>query len=92
MRKGLLTQSQIKEIIMDWTLIILFCWIVIGVFNYGMTFGHFQNTFPTLAPIFRQGDICLGLFMGIMGPISLLAFLVLKISGTDLKLKNIKFY
>jgi len=77
---------------MGWILIIVVCWIVIGVFNYGMAFGHFQNTFPTLAPIFYRSDILFSLFLGIVGPIGLIAFLVLKISGTDLKLKNIKFY
>lgn len=79
---------------MSW---ILICWIVIGVFNYGMTFGHFQNSFPTLADIHRTEDIIFGIFCGIIGPIMLLVFLVIKSleswrGSSKLRLKNIKFY
>jgi len=77
---------------MSWVLIILLCWVVIGIFNYGMLFGHFQNTFPTLAPIFRWGNICFGLFFAALGPIGLIALLILKLFGINLELKNIKFY
>lgn len=80
---------------MSW---ILICWIVIGVFNYGMTFGHFQNSFPTLADIHRTEDIIFGIFCGIIGPIMLIAFLIIKglelcgLSSYKLRLRNIKFW
>ena len=80
---------------MSW---ILICWIVIGVFNYGMIFGHFPNTFPNIADIFRTEDIIFGIFCGIVGPIMLLAFLIIKclelcgFSNYKLRLRNIKFY
>lgn len=73
-------------------MIIFLCWIIIGVFNYGMTFGHFQNTFPTIAKIFHKNDICFGLFMGVLGPIGLITFPIIKLLGVDLRFKNIKFY
>ena len=80
---------------MSW---ILICWIVIGVFNYGMTFGHFQNTFPSLADIHRTEDIIFGIFCGIIGPIMLIVFLIIKglelcgLSNCELSLRNIKFW
>lgn len=79
-------------------LIIILCWIVIGVFNYGMTFGHFQNSFPTIASQRRRGDMAFGVFCGLIGPIMLLDFLIIKIINlcADNKykprLKNIKFW
>lgn len=82
---------------MSWTLIILVCWIVIGVFNYGMTFGHFQNNYPSLADIMRTEDIVFSIFCAILGPIMLLVFLIIKSlepwsGSSELRLENIKFY
>ena len=78
---------------MSW---ILICWIVIGVFNYGMVFGHFQNNFSIIADTCRTEDIIFGIFCAIIGPIMLLAFLIIKFllrnDDKKLRLKNIKFY
>lgn len=82
---------------MSWELIIIISWVVIGIFNYGMTFGHFQNHWSSIADIGRTDDIILGIFCGMFGPATLLAFLAIKIfelytDDKKLRLKNIKFW
>lgn len=77
-------------------MIVIACWIVIGIFNYGMVFGHFQNSFPSLADEHRTEDMVFGIFCAIIGPIMLLAFLIIKIllrnDNKKLRLKHIKFW
>jgi hypothetical protein len=76
---------------MSW---ILICWIVIGVFNYGMTFGHFQNTFPSLADFCYKEDMVHSILFSLFGPIMLIGFPILNILDSRYKyrLKDIKFY
>jgi len=83
---------------MGWTLIVVVCWIVIGIFNYGMTFGHFQNNWQTIADLHRKEDMLLALFLGVLGPLTLLAFLIIKSfelymdHKPKLRIKDIKFW
>jgi len=83
---------------MNWGLIIFLCWIVIGIFNYGLMFGHFQNSFPTIASECRREDMLVALFFGSLGPFTLLAFLIIKSfelclgHRSKLRIRDIKFW
>jgi len=77
---------------MNWELIIFLCWIVVGIFNYGLTFGYFQNNWPTVANLQRREDMLVALFYGILGPLALFAFLICLDHKPRLRIKDIKFW
>lgn len=47
-------------------------WVSCGVLSAGLIYASFQRSLPTLADEFRRSDVCLALFLSILGPVTLI--------------------
>lgn len=65
--------NLLDDLEMTPALILLLIWIACGVAAYGFTVADFQRSFPALAAESLAADRWLGVFLGLLGPASLVA-------------------
>ncbi len=58
--------------------IIIFSWIVLGVFVYGLQMAYYQNEYPSIAKETYKEDVMWGIMYFIFAPVS---FIVIMIDG-----------
>lgn len=56
---------------------LLVIWAMCGAFAYGITFGHFQRKWPSLADKEVAEDKMVAIVMAVCGPIGLIASYIL---------------
>lgn len=69
-------------------MIIITGWIICGIVTYGITFGHFQGEWPTIAKKKYRQDMAFAVGFSFLGPIGLvLSFLMSGFAEHGLKFK-----
>jgi len=66
-------------------------WIVLGIFDYGYSYNHFQMKYPTIAEEMEQEDFRLSVVFGFSGPFSLLASLILGLNDYGFRFRRYKY-
>ncbi len=56
-----------------WVYIVIY--MITGIFGYGITFASMQGMFPDLAEEGYRGDFTFAVFVGLLGPVGLIAML-----------------
>lgn len=51
-------------------------WLVCGFLGYGLTLAYFQRKFTSIAEMQHASDVMFAVFIGICGPVGLMAALV----------------
>jgi len=53
-------------------ILILFCWVICGILNYGLLFAYLQKEYPTIAKMDYVEDRRGALIVSLFGPIALI--------------------
>lgn len=59
-------------------------WVACGLLAYMAILAHFQRRFSIIARSERAGDLMFSAMCGVLGPLGLLAFVLMEISGGDI--------